>query len=232
MRQTPIAEMSNTNLLISPSVLAADFAELGAEVRRAVASGADMIHVDVMDGHLVPNISIGPPVVKSLRSTTDLPLDVHLMITDPLKYVEPFAKAGSDHVTFHIESDSDPETTIEAIRGAGMSVGLTLKPGTPASAILPYLPLVDMILVMTVEPGFGGQSFMADMLPKIREIRDAITQQDLPTHLEVDGGIDAKTIGLVTEAGANVMVAGTSIFRHPEGAKHAAKELRENANLA
>jgi len=224
-----IAEMDNGKILISPSILAADFAALGADVAKAEKAGVEMLHVDVMDGHFVPNISIGPPVVKSLRSATALPLDVHLMISDPLRYVESFVKAGSDHITFHIESDSDPEDTIRAIRDAGLSTGISLKPATPASAVIPYLERLDMVLVMTVEPGFGGQSFMADMLPKIREIREAITAAGLNTHLEVDGGIDAGTVSLVAEAGANAMVAGTSVFRHPEGVSKAVEELRRNA---
>jgi len=224
-----IAEMDNGKCLISPSILAADFTALGADVARAEKAGVEMIHVDVMDGHFVPNISIGPPVVSSLRKTTSLPLDVHLMISEPLRYVEAFANAGADHITFHVESDSNTLATIEAVRAAGMTVGISVKPATPASAIIPYLPEIDMLLVMTVEPGFGGQSFMADMLPKIREIRDAIEKDDLKTHVEVDGGIDAETVSLVSGAGANVMVAGTSVFRHPDGVSAAVAELRQNA---
>jgi ribulose-phosphate 3-epimerase len=221
-----IAEMDNGKLLISPSILAADFANLGADVALAEKAEAEMLHVDVMDGHFVPNISIGPPVVASLRKATGLPLDVHLMISDPLRYVPAFAKAGADHITFHIESDSDPDETIKAVRDAGLSVGVSVKPATPASEILGILPEIDMLLVMTVEPGFGGQSFMADMLPKIREIRAAIDKGSLGTHVEVDGGIDAETAPLVREAGANVLVAGTSVFRHPEGVEAAIAELR------
>jgi len=221
-----IADMDNGKLLMSPSILAADFANLGADVALAEDAGVEMLHVDVMDGHFVPNISIGPPVVGSLRKATALPLDVHLMISDPLRYVESFAKAGADHITFHIESDSDPDATIAAICAAGLSVGLSVKPATSASAIIPFLPKIDMLLVMTVEPGFGGQSFMSDMLPKIREIRGVIERDGLRTHVEVDGGIDAETAPLVREAGANVLVAGTSVFRHSSGVVEAVRKIR------
>ena len=221
-----ITEFKNDVLLTAPSILAADFAELGADIKRIDEAGADILHIDIMDGHFVPNISMGPPVVKSIRKTTDMPFDVHLMITEPQKYSESFAKAGADHITFHLEANGDPKETINLIRSLGCTVGLCVKPKTAAKLVFPFLAMVDMILVMTVEPGFGGQSFMADMMPKVREIRDAITAEKLDTHLEVDGGIDADTVSKAREAGANVMVAGTSVFRHPEGARFALESLK------
>ena len=168
-------------------------------------------------------------MVKSLRKVTELNFDTHLMITDPQKYVESFAKSGSDHITFHLEANGDPKETIEMIRSLGCTVGICLKPKTPAALVLPFLSRIDLVLVMSVEPGFGGQSFMADMMPKVREIRDAITAEKLDTHLEIDGGIDAETVKTAYEAGANMMVAGTSVFRHPEGAEFAINALKAPA---
>jgi ribulose-phosphate 3-epimerase len=165
-------------------------------------------------------------VVKSLRKTSELPFDAHLMISDPQKYIESFAEAGADHITFHLEANGDPRETIRGIRALGCTVGLCLKPKTPAALVIPFLEELDLVLVMTVEPGFGGQSFMSDMMPKVREIRDAISGGNLKTHLEVDGGIDAETVGTAFEAGANMMVAGTSVFRHPKGADFAVNALK------
>lgn len=199
---------------ISPSILSSDFANLEQEVCAIAQGGADLAHVDVMDGHFVPNISIGVPVVQSLSRVSKIPLDVHLMISDPLFYAPVFAKAGSDIITFHIESDSDVGQTIEAIRAGGCKVGLALKPKTPAQAVFPYLDAVDMVLVMTVEPGFGGQSFMADMLPKIEAVRAECNRRGLATDIQVDGGIDPTTAPLVAKAGANVLVAGSAVFKY------------------
>ncbi|MDT8389096.1 MAG: ribulose-phosphate 3-epimerase [Lentisphaeria bacterium] len=213
-------------LLIAPSILAADFACLGDEARRVEEGGCDMLHLDVMDGHFVPNISLGPPVVSSLRACTDLTFDAHLMISQPDRYVEAFAKAGADHITIHVESDGDTAATLRAIRELGCSAGLCLKPATPASVIEPFLDLLSMVLVMTVEPGFGGQSFMADMLPKIKTVRALSDQAARPFHVEVDGGIDAETAPLVAAAGADVLVAGTSVFRNPNGVAAAMAALR------
>ena len=206
---------------VSPSILSADFTKLGADIDSIEA--ADYIHFDVMDGVFVPNISVGLPVLRSVRKYTDMVLDVHLMIDRPLKYVEEFVKAGADIVVFHVEAD-EPRNISEAIRlvkEKGKKVGLSLKPKTPAAAIAPYLPMLDMVLVMTVEPGFGGQSFMPDQLKKIAEIRAMIREQGLSCALSVDGGINEKTARLCVEAGADVLVAGSYIF----GAENRAEKI-------
>ncbi len=221
-----ITKLSNKQIQVAPSVLAADFANLGDEIRRVEKAGADVIHVDVMDGHFVPNISIGLPVVKSIRKVTALPFDVHLMISDPGDYIGPFADAGADNITFHLESNGDPDEIICEIRKTGCSVGICLKPKTVAELIFPFLEKIDLVLVMTVEPGFGGQSFMEDMMLKVRKIRRRILDNALPVHLEVDGGIDENTVRTAHEAGANMMVAGTSVFQHPKGAEYAIDAMR------
>jgi ribulose-phosphate 3-epimerase len=205
-----------TSILVSPSILSADFARLADAAKLMEQAGADWLHVDVMDGHFVPNITIGPVVVKSLKKHTTLPLDVHLMITDPIKYAEPFAKAGADGITFHVEAVKNPADVIREFKRVGVKPAASIKPKTPASAVIPYLKDLDLVLVMTVEPGFGGQPFMADMLPKIREISAAIKAANLSCQIEVDGGIDAKTGAQCVAAGANVLVAGNSIFNSPD----------------
>ena len=199
---------------IAPSILSADFVNLERDVRDIGNNGADWVHVDVMDGMFVPNITIGIPVVKSLRRVTDLPLDVHLMIEKPVRYVEEFVKAGADWLTIHIEADQ-PQNTLEAldrIRQMGCHPSICLKPRTPAEAAAPYLEKVDMILVMTVEPGFGGQSFMADMMPKIRKLREMLDKVNPGCVIEVDGGVDKNTHTVCKDAGAEVLVAGSDYF--------------------
>ncbi len=197
---------------ISPSILAADYANLKADIDKVELCGADMLHVDVMDGHFVPNISIGPPVVKAINKATDMFLDCHLMISDPYSYIEAFANAGADLISFHIESESDIEKTIEKINSFGVMPALVLKPKTTAEEVFPYIEKVKMILVMTVEPGFGGQSFMADQLEKVKKIREQANKVNPSLMIQVDGGVDSKTAPLCIEAGADVLVSGSYIF--------------------
>ena len=213
---------------IAPSILSADFSRLGAEVEEIRLGGADYVHFDVMDGCFVPNISIGIPVLKSLRKATDLFIDAHLMIVEPIRYAEAFCLAGADLVNFHVEADSRENilSAIETTRSLGKKAGVTLKPGTAAESVLPFIDKVDLILVMTVEPGFGGQSFMRGMLPKIAAIREYIERLNPLCELEVDGGIDAHTAALVKEAGANVLVAGNAVF----GAADRAAAIRDIRN--
>ena len=198
---------------IAPSILSADFANLERDIRRI--DTADYVHVDVMDGLFVPNITIGIPVVKSIRPTTALPLDVHLMIDRPVRYVEAFCQAGADIVTVHVEADTEENTgkALELIRSQGKRPGVVIKPGTPAEAVLPFLDKCAMVLVMTVEPGFGGQAFMPDMMDKVRAIRGWIDSRGLDCELEVDGGIGPVTAPVAVAAGANVLVAGSAVYK-------------------
>ena len=200
---------------ISPSILSADFANLERDIHDIEKNGADWVHVDVMDGLFVPNISIGIPVVQAIRPVTRLPLDVHLMIDRPIRYVEAFIKAGADWLTIHIEADQPANNLacLEKIRQLGCKAAISLKPGTPAEAAIPYLSLCDMVLVMTVEPGFGGQKFMADMMPKVKALRRMLDAVNPGCLIEVDGGVDAATCALCRESGAEVLVAGSAYFK-------------------
>ena len=210
---------------IAPSVLSCDFARLGQESAAMQSAGADLLHLDVMDGHFVPNITFGPAVVSSLRPWVDIPFDVHLMITHPQRYVAQFALAGADIITFHVEAECSVGETIELIRSYDALPGLVLKPGTGAEVVYPYLDKIGMVLVMTVEPGFGGQSFMADMLPKISALRERICSLGLDVDIQVDGGISRETISGAARAGANVFVAGSALFSQSDYAA-GIRELR------
>ncbi|MDD2480276.1 MAG: ribulose-phosphate 3-epimerase [Victivallaceae bacterium] len=212
---------------VAPSLLAADFLHLADEIKLVENGGAEILHLDIMDGHFVPNISFGPPIIKALRQQCKLIFDTHLMISEPLKYLETFAESGSDCITFHVEAVRDPKEVINAIHKLGLAAGISLKPKTPASAIIPYLDQLDLVLVMSVEPGFGGQSFMPEMMSKTTEIRRAIQACGRPVHLQIDGGIDEKTVHTAAAAGAAMMVAGTAVFRHRDGAARAIELLRE-----
>jgi len=205
---------------VSPSILSADFVNLERDIRHLGECGADYIHVDVMDGLFVPNLTIGMPVLAAIRNVTELPLDVHLMIERPARYVERFIEAGADILTLHVEADNRENTQVALmqIRALGARAAISLKPGTPAEEALPYLPYCDMVLVMMVEPGFGKQRFMADMLPKVAQIRSWIDRDHPHCELEVDGGVSEATAKLCTSAGANVLVSGSALFKAPDTA--------------
>lgn len=201
-------------IIISPSILAADFNILGQQIKEVEKSGAKYLHIDVMDGMFVPSISFGMPVIRSIRKSTDLFFDVHLMIEEPLRYVEEFADCGADMITFHLEAaEGHVEETIDRIHALGCKAGLSVKPATPVSAVEPYVEKLDMILIMTVEPGFGGQKYIESSTEKIRQMRQIVRGHGLETDIQVDGGITADNVSVVKEAGANVIVAGSAVFK-------------------
>ena len=218
-----------TPVKIAPSILAADFARLGEEVVQAQQAGADWIHVDVMDGRFVPNISIGVPVVKSLRPVTDLPLDVHLMIVEPERYLEAFTEAGADRLTVHVEISPHLHRTVQRIHQLGLKAGVAINPATPLGFLEEILPDLDLVLLMSVNPGFGGQEFIPSALDRLRRLRRMIEEIGGETEVEVDGGIDPSTAGPVVAAGATVLVAGSAIFRSPHGVAQALHGLRTAA---
>jgi len=209
--------MPSRPLRISPSILAADFARLGEEVRAVEAAGADMIHVDVMDGQFVPNLTMGPDVVKALRKSAKIPLDLHLMIVDPDRFIDDFARAGADLINVHVEAVADLAKTVAHIRSLGKKAAVAVRPASPLDAVLPVLADLDMVLLMTVNPGFSGQKFIDAVVPKIRDLRAEIERRGLNIDIQVDGGINPTTVSTCVAAGANVIVAGYGIYRAPNG---------------
>ena len=199
-------------MILAPSMLSADFKNLGEEIKAVEKGGAEFLHIDVMDGIFVPSISFGMPVIKSIRSATDMVFDVHLMIVDPIRYIKEFASSGADLITFHLESAEDPQAVIEEIRSHGCKVGISIKPKTPFEDVIPYMDKVDMLLIMTVEPGFGGQKMMPETIGKVRAARDYVTEKGLTTDIQVDGGVKYDNINIPLEAGANIFVAGSAVF--------------------
>lgn len=213
--------------LLAPSIIASDFTRLASEITACETAGADWIHVDVMDGHFVPTITVGPLFVEACKRAAKLPLDVHLMISNPDQYLEVFAKAGAGNITVHVETCPNLIKTIEKIKSLGCKAGVTLNPLTPASALDEALPLVDLVLIMSVTPGYSGQAFMPEMIGKVEEIRNKLNALRSPAWLEVDGGMTVETIPLMYNAGANVFVAGNAAFKHPQGVEQGIKALRE-----
>jgi len=212
---------------ISPSILSCDFSEIGKEIEKLNHSGADLIHVDVMDGHFVPNLTFGPPVIKKIRKCSNLPFDVHLMISPVEKYIKDYAEAGADIITFHPEATEDVGKTIEVIRSYKKKVGISLNPETPSSVIENYLKEIDLILIMSVNPGFAGQKFMPEVLEKVKFFRSKINNEKLNIDIEIDGGIDFETAPLAIKAGANILVSGTTIFKGGNNISENIKNLRK-----
>lgn len=198
---------------IAPSILASDFSKLGEEIERTSKAGADYIHIDVMDGMFVKNITIGPSVIKSIRKYTDIPFDVHLMIEEPSRYIDDFVKAGADIITIHLEAEKNIEKAIKLIKSKGVKAGLSIKPGTSVNEIIKYLNLIDVVLIMTVEPGFGGQTFIEEMMEKVKTIKEEIEKNKLNIKIEADGGINQETIKIAKDAGVDICVAGTSVYK-------------------
>ena len=198
---------------LSPSLLAADFTRLGEQIKETETNGAEYLHIDVMDGIFVPSISFGMPLIESIRPASKQFFDVHLMIVDPIRYIEEFARCGADGITFHLEAAEDPKAVIGKIHANGMKVGISIKPGTPVEAVYPYLEEIEMVLIMSVEPGFGGQTFMPEAYERIRQLRNYIDEKNLPVLIEVDGGIGKKNVKEVIEAGTDICVAGSAVFK-------------------
>lgn len=220
------------NYLLAPSIIAADFTHLAEEIAACESAGADWLHVDVMDGHFVPTITVGPLFVEACKRASKLPLDVHLMISEPEKYLEVFAKAGASNITIHVEACPDLAGAVTKIKSLGCTAGITLNPATPASALDATLPLADLVLVMSVKPGFSGQTFMPEMIGKVEELRNKLNLLRSTAYLEVDGGISIETIPLMKNAGANIFVTGSAAFKHPQGTVERVKALKAKVKAA
>ena len=214
------------NFLLAPSIIASDFTHLAEEIHACESAGADWLHMDIMDGHFVPTITIGPLFVQACKRASKLPLDVHLMISEPERYIEEFAKAGAGNITVHVETCPDLPAVVKKIKSLGCKAGITLNPSTPASALDSALPLADLVLVMSVNPGYSGQTFMPEMIAKVEEIRNKLNALRSNAHIEVDGGINAETLPLMKKAGANAFVAGNAVFKHPKGTVEGVRTLK------